>query len=184
MPTAYAGGRIVGSFNKPAKPSYSVYTATRPTGRRGQCFWCNGHEKLTRDHLIPSWARRLLPRTPELEEIVGACGKCNNAKGATPPAIFWAVRRDPRLVKQQAAKWTTLSSLAAGGPANRRYPTEAFVGFVAAEMLRRFPRQRDVAEPSPPADELARYVWLDNWPNVSVPEEPEPPPSSCQPAMR
>ncbi len=65
------------------------------------CAWCRkpcSEQAITKDHLIPQWARRALAEMDiEYDDrIVLSCVKCNQDKGPMPPAVYAVVRNDVR----------------------------------------------------------------------------------------
>lgn len=83
------------------------------------CFWCTRDDvlpsKITKDHLIPRWARVVLRRyalaVPEgLLRKVSACQGCNGGKLGMPPALYARVRNLPALRKAACRDWSLVAS--------------------------------------------------------------------------
>lgn len=75
------------------------------------CHYCGRELKahrVTRDHVVPRWVRRLIQDHPwDLRQVV-ACEGCNRRKGNMPVDVFLRVRFDLKAVKAQHSKWSRI----------------------------------------------------------------------------
>lgn len=87
------------------------------------CFWCafeGGRREMSQDHLIPRWARAVIPedRRANLALLiveVRSCIKCNTAKGPMPPAVYARLRADGPKLRQSRGHWSDVARVAAKG---------------------------------------------------------------------
>lgn len=76
------------------------------------CFVKVHPHRITRDHVIPKWALRCLPKIQRIyQETVDCCTVCNNRKSGLPLVIFLQFIGQTREIKKLQAKWTAIQTL-------------------------------------------------------------------------